>query len=82
MWATLLIGILVLLLIWDYLNKKHRNEILRKSNIPGGVNLPLVGRALHMIGTNSESRYIYTLTYDSTTTVPIISNNSNFLWQM
>ncbi|XP_075157453.1 cytochrome P450 4d2-like [Haematobia irritans] len=55
MWATLLSGVVILLLIWDYLNKKHRNEVLHKSNIYGGFHLPLVGRALHMIGSNSEN---------------------------
>ncbi|XP_013103166.2 cytochrome P450 4d2 [Stomoxys calcitrans] len=55
MWPTLLIGLFVLLLIWDYLNKKHRNAVLRKSNIYGGLHLPLIGRALHLIGSNSEN---------------------------
>ncbi|KAM7350274.1 uncharacterized protein ACRADG_008889 [Cochliomyia hominivorax] len=55
MWATLLISLFILLIIWDYFNKKHRNEILKKSNIYGGFNLPLIGGALRMVGANSEN---------------------------
>ncbi|KAI8115367.1 Cytochrome P450 4d2 [Lucilia cuprina] len=55
MWGTLLLSAFILLLIWDYFNKKHRNEILRKSNIYGGFTLPLIGGALRMVGANSEN---------------------------
>lgn len=57
MWGTLLITLFIILLIWDYFNKKHRNEILKKSNINGGLQLPLIGGALRMIGANSQSNY-------------------------
>ena len=58
MWVSLLIGIFILLVIWDYFNKKHRNEILKKSKISGGISLPLIGRALHMLGSNSQSKLL------------------------
>lgn len=55
MFFTLLIGLLLLCIIWDYFNKKHRNDVLKQSGIHGRPALPLVGNAIQMRGLNSES---------------------------
>ena len=55
MFFTLLIGLLILSVVWDYISKKHRYEVLAKSGIEGKPALPLLGNAIQMRGLNSES---------------------------
>ncbi|KAI8115355.1 putative cytochrome P450 4d14 [Lucilia cuprina] len=55
MFLELILGLIGLLFVWDYLNKKHRYEILDKSGIPGPKPLPIVGNAVHNRHVNSDN---------------------------
>ncbi|XP_065366483.1 cytochrome P450 4d2-like [Calliphora vicina] len=55
MFWELLLGLIALLFIWDYFNKKHRSEVLDKSGIPGPKTLPILGNALDIKHVNSDN---------------------------
>ena len=48
-------GLIGLVFVWDYLNKKHRNDVLKKSGIPGPKTLPILGSALELQNISSDS---------------------------
>lgn len=54
---TLASALFVIYFVWDYLNKKHRNEVLAQSNITGPKTLPILGNALQLRHVNTESEY-------------------------
>lgn len=56
MFLELVLGLIGLLFIWDYVNKKHRIEVLDKSGIPGPKTLPIIGNALDIRHVNSDSK--------------------------
>ncbi|XP_023307623.2 cytochrome P450 4d2-like [Lucilia cuprina] len=55
MFLEIILGLLVLISVWDYLNKKHRNDILEKSHIPGPKTLPIIGNTLDVRHVNSDN---------------------------
>lgn len=55
MWLTLLAGALVLLLVWDYVRKRHSYDILRRSGITGPLSLPVLGCGLEALQLGAES---------------------------
>lgn len=56
MFFQFLLGSFAVLLIWDYLNKRRRNQILDSSGIQGYKPWPIVGNALEMRGLDAESK--------------------------
>ncbi|KAM7346802.1 putative cytochrome P450 4d14 isoform 2-T2 [Cochliomyia hominivorax] len=55
MFVELVLGVIAFLFIWDYLNKKHRYEVLDKSGIAGPKTLPIIGNALDVRHVNSDN---------------------------
>lgn len=57
MWLTLLMGSLLLLLLWDYLQKRHSCHTLHRSRITGPLSLPVLGCGLQALQLGAESEY-------------------------
>lgn len=57
MFVEVLISAFALLLLWDYLTKKRRNDVL--SYMPGPTPLPLVGNALLYRGQGPEGNFFF-----------------------
>ncbi|XP_065366481.1 cytochrome P450 4d2-like [Calliphora vicina] len=55
MFTELLMGLIALLFVWDYINKKYRNDVLEKSCIPGPKVMPILGNAMDLRHVNSDN---------------------------
>ena len=57
MFVELVLGCLAILFIWDFITKKHRNDVFAKYRIPGPKTLPILGNSLDIRHINTESKY-------------------------
>ncbi|XP_065366480.1 cytochrome P450 4d2-like [Calliphora vicina] len=55
MFLELLLGLIAILFVWDYFNKKHRNNVLFESCIPGPKAMPILGNAMDVRHVNSDN---------------------------
>lgn len=57
MLAEIFLGFVGLIFIWDFWQRKHGNDVLAKSAIPGPKVLPILGNALDIRHINNNSKY-------------------------
>ena len=57
MFVELVLGFLAILFIWDFLSKKHRNDVFAKYRIPGPKTLPILGNSLDIRHITTESKF-------------------------
>ncbi|XP_065366485.1 cytochrome P450 4d2-like [Calliphora vicina] len=55
MFIELILGVIGFLLVWDYLSKKHRNDVFAKAKIQGPKTLPILGNSLDIKHVNTEN---------------------------
>ncbi|EDW57109.1 probable cytochrome P450 4d20 [Drosophila virilis] len=55
MWLTLLVGALTLLLVWDFVRKRHSCATLKRSGITGPLSLPLLGCGIQALQLGAEN---------------------------
>ncbi|GBP03881.1 Probable cytochrome P450 4d14 [Eumeta japonica] len=55
MFIELVLLLIAFLLVWDYLAKKHRNDVMNKSGIPGPKPLPILGNTLDIKHVTTEN---------------------------
>lgn len=59
MWLTLLVGALILLLLWDYIRKRHSCQAFKISGITGPRSLPVLGCGLEALHLGAENLIDY-----------------------